>query len=1010
MTQTSAIPECFLHSRQFYFTQIGMDGCYIQANPFFLDAFGYTEEELPQKRGIDTVHPDDRGFCVFASEKSMQQPGKPVTVTIRKPAGYPGFVYTRWEFTYIPETATEDAYFQCIGFDATAEMQARESAIEYRKKISTDAEAIEAILSNSIDVIFLSDEKGMISFCSPNIQKEMGYLPDEVIGKSGFEFVHPDDMKLALKAFGDEINNPGENNSVDIRFKRKDGSWMWAEAKGRNLLHHPSVRGVIINLNNVSLRKLTEEALQKSENKYRSFFEHLPYPMFLIEQKTGSIINCNKNSLQKYGYEAAEMQQLKFADLFEEQTDAALLHELLNGQQLVVKHRTRKGDVIFVKLEQHNIDVDDSGCLLIIAQDITESYNRQQEGQLAFDISNILMQNTSIDEALSKALKKLRKFTGWDLIELWTPSYDYSFIKNDVSDFYHKHPNAEAIRKFIQQSREQLYTKDIYGKVPAYKILQPHWIENLETDTTLVRKKEAVNAGFKSVIAVPLLNDGQIVASLYLFSFNRKTKNLYAEKLIVTLGSLIGTELKKRKREFELEQFFNISPDIMTIAGMDGRFIKVNPAFERFIGYTVEESKQLHPLHYVHADDREAVLEKLQELSKGVSVNYFENRVVTKQGDIKWIAWTATPVFEDGMIIATHRDITEQKLFEEKLRLSNERYELATKATANEAIWDLDLKTYQISWSEVFSTLFGYDILKDDATLGFWEQNLHPDDKERVISSFNSFLSQDQNPNWYCEYQFKRADDSYAYIVDRGYMIFDTDKKPVRVVGAMEDISDRKELEAELIIKERIRQKQIAQAAVNAQEKERADIGKELHDNISQMLTSTKLFLDILKNKAPDELLDRSLKNINTIITEIRNISRSLVPSSIEDLGLIASLNDLMDNIRATNIIDAEFYPDPDVENLINANYKLTLYRIVQEQINNIVKHSSASSVLIELFAEENSIHLIITDDGQGFDLNTVKKGQGLKNMRSRAELLNGTSEIITSPGKGCKLKVTIPY
>jgi PAS domain S-box-containing protein len=987
-----------------------MDGFYITANPFFLEAFGFSEEELLQKQGIDTVHPDDRGFCVFASEKSMQQPGKPVTVTIRKPDGHRGFAYTRWEFTYIPETETEDAYFRCIGFDASAEMQARETAIEYRKKISTDAEAIETILSNSIDVILLSDEKGIISFCSPNIKKEMGYTPDELTGKSGFEFVHPDDLELAIKAFGDEISNPGENNSVDIRFRRKDGSWMWAETKGRNLLNHASVRGVIINLNNVSIRKLTEEALQKSENKYRSFFEHLPYPLFLIEQKTGKIINCNKSSLQKYGYNAVEIQQMNFAHLFEEQTDAALLQELLTGQQLIVKHHTKKGDVIFVKLEQHNIDVDAGGCLLIIAQDVTESYNRQQEGQLAFDISNILMQSTSIDEALTKTLQKLRKFTGWDLIELWTPSYDHSFIKNDVSDFYCKHPNAVAIHQFIHQSRAEQYTQAVYGAVPAYKTLKPHWIENLERDTTLVRRNDAVKAGFKSVLAVPLMNDGQIVASVYLFSFRKKTRNPYAEKLIVTLGSLIGTELKKRKRELELEQFFNISPDIMTIAGLDGRFIKVNPAFERFIGYTAEEAKELHPLHYVHADDKEAILEKLQDLSKGISINYFENRVVTKAGDIKWIAWTATPVFEEGMIIATHRDITEQKLFEEKLRLSNERYELATKATAKEAIWDLDLKTHQISWSEVFTTLFGYDVLRGDVTLGFWEQNIHPDDRERVISSFNSFLTQHQNPNWYCEYQFKRADDSYAYIIDRGYMIFDTDKKPVRVVGAMEDISERKELEAELIMKERIRQKQIAQAAVNAQEKERADIGKELHDNISQMLTSTKLFLDILKNKAPDEMLDRSLKNINTIITEIRNISRSLVPSSIEDLGLIASLNDLMDNIRATNIIDVEFYPDPEVEQLINANYKLTLYRIVQEQINNIVKHSSASSVLIELFAEENSIHLTITDDGRGFDLDTVKKGQGLKNMRSRAELLNGTSEIITSPGKGCKLKVNIPY
>jgi signal transduction histidine kinase len=238
-------------------------------------------------------------------------------------------------------------------------------------------------------------------------------------------------------------------------------------------------------------------------------------------------------------------------------------------------------------------------------------------------------------------------------------------------------------------------------------------------------------------------------------------------------------------------------------------------------------------------------------------------------------------------------------------------------------------------------------------------------------------------------------------------MMFQAIGTPVNNVT--ENISERKKLEQELVLKERTKQKQIAQAAINAQEKERADVGRELHDNISQMLTSTKLFLDILNKKSPDEMIERSVKNINTIIAEVRNITRSLVPAGIEELGLIASLYDLLDNIKITNIIDLEFFPDITVENLINTNYKLTLYRIVQEQINNIVKHASASHVIVELFQEGNNVELIITDNGQGFDLNKIKKGHGLYNMRSRAELINGIIEIITSPGKGCKLKVNIP-
>lgn len=986
-----------------------MDGKYITANNYFLDTFGFTPENIHQKHSLETIHPDDRETCAKAAEQSVANPGQPFSVTLRKPVGKFDYIHTRWEFLFVAEENGTEPCIQCTGMDVTEEIINNQSLNQVKQKILVNNNIIANLLSNSVDIIILVDAQGTISFCSPNIEREMGYSPDEMIGKNGFEFVHPDDYNTALQIFEDEINNPGQNESVDLRFRKKDGTWMWAESKGRNLLNDPLVQGVLINLNDISARKKTEDALIKSETRYRSFFENLPYPLFLVDPATGHIVNCNKNAEEKYGYTLQELRQMNLADLFEEQSDALQLGSM-HQQQIIARHRSKNGDLVIAKLEQYNIQFDETGYRLILTHDITDNYKRQQEGQLAFEISSIFMQQAPFDQQLEKALQKIRKFTGWDLIELWIPAYDDSFLRNHVSAFYHKHPNESSIKKFIDETRKIHLTKDIYSQTPLYRSKEPYWAENIAADETLMRKKLALAAGFHSFVSIPVLTDEKIICSVFMYSFHLKKRNELAEKLIVTLGNLIGTELQKRKREKELDIIFKISPDIMTIAGLDGRYIKVNPAFEKFIGYTQNEAKGLHPLHYVYSEDRHLVLQKLEELSKGIPVAYFENRVVTKNGQTKWISWTATPVFEEGMVIATHRDITEQKEFEQRLRQSNERYEYAKKATANEAIWDLDLINHEISWSEVFTSMFGYSSLKEDATLGFWESKIHDEDRQRVSESFGHFLSQTENSNWYCEYRFKRADGTYAYIVDRGYMIFDTNNHPIRVVGAMEDISERKKLEEQLVLKERIRQKQLAQAAVNAQEKERADIGKELHDNISQMLTSTRLFLDILNNKSPDELLERSIKNINTIIGEVRNVSRSLVPSSIEDLGLIASLNDLMDSVRATKMMEVEFYPDSEVETLIHPNSKLTLYRIVQEQMNNILKHAGAKNVLIELFADNNIIELIVTDDGQGFDMNTAKKGLGLKNMRSRTELLNGNIDIKTGPGKGCKLKVQIPY
>jgi signal transduction histidine kinase len=120
-------------------------------------------------------------------------------------------------------------------------------------------------------------------------------------------------------------------------------------------------------------------------------------------------------------------------------------------------------------------------------------------------------------------------------------------------------------------------------------------------------------------------------------------------------------------------------------------------------------------------------------------------------------------------------------------------------------------------------------------------------------------------------------------------------------------------------------------------------------------------------------------------------------------------MNDLFAIIRMTNVLEIEFYSDPEIENLLSVNSKLTLYRIVQENVNNVIKHANAKSVVVELFSEKDNVDLIMTDDGKGFDYESVKKGLGLKNMMSRAEMLGGAVSLKSKPGDGCKLTVSIP-
>ncbi|RYZ19632.1 MAG: sensor histidine kinase [Sphingobacteriales bacterium] len=229
----------------------------------------------------------------------------------------------------------------------------------------------------------------------------------------------------------------------------------------------------------------------------------------------------------------------------------------------------------------------------------------------------------------------------------------------------------------------------------------------------------------------------------------------------------------------------------------------------------------------------------------------------------------------------------------------------------------------------------------------------------------------------------------------------------------MQDITEKKNLERQVLKQELDKQKMVAQAVVDAQEKERAEIGKELHDNVNQILSTAKLYLELARSDEDQRLnlIKRSADNIFDAINEIRAISRSLVPPSIGDLGILVSIQDLIENIRATKKLHVEFYHSEGIEAAINEKQQLMLFRIIQEQVNNVLKHAEAVNLIIELMVDGPIVDLTISDDGKGFDKenNKNKRGVGLNNIASRTELFNGKVNLITSPGKGCTLNIHIP-
>ncbi|OQP58221.1 hypothetical protein A3860_07810 [Niastella vici] len=240
----------------------------------------------------------------------------------------------------------------------------------------------------------------------------------------------------------------------------------------------------------------------------------------------------------------------------------------------------------------------------------------------------------------------------------------------------------------------------------------------------------------------------------------------------------------------------------------------------------------------------------------------------------------------------------------------------------------------------------------------------------------------------------------------------------ISFIGTCQDITEKVKAEQQLakyseqIARERVEhQRKLVRASIESQERERAEIGRELHDNINQILAVTKAYIEasLHEKDMQEELAERSIKNLQLAINEIRKISKSLVPPVMDKNGLIDSVQDLIENIRLVNPFAINFSYEKDQLRGVSSQQQLALYRIVQEQFNNIIKHAQAHNVSIELSGENNCIDLNIKDDGQGFDPRERRKGVGLSNILSRIELFDGKLEVISSKGQGCTLKIHVP-
>ena len=348
---------------------------------------------------------------------------------------------------------------------------------------------------------------------------------------------------------------------------------------------------------------------------------------------------------------------------------------------------------------------------------------------------------------------------------------------------------------------------------------------------------------------------------------------------------------------------------------------------------------------------------------------------------------------------------------EDRLRVLTELYRFVTEIT-NDCLWEWDLQAKDIFWIDGgHKRVFGYQVENALIPQNFWESLIHPEDKERVLNSLKKTLTRQHAPLWVEKYRFKTADGNYLYVEDRGHIIYDEDGKATRMIGATKDVTKNVLLEDKLKLERTIKHREITNAVLKSQEKERQLIATELNENLNQLLVAAKWNIQIAKKDSTkmEACLNNSVEYLNNVIAEIRRIYKTLIIPDKDIFSLFDNTRNLVEEFNRIHPVVFSFNEKGiDEEEDLTKNMQVDIFRIIQEQLNNIIIHARATQASINLSRVDNEIILHIADNGIGGNAPAEKNGFGIINIKSRAELYDGTITIASKPGKGYTLKVVL--
>jgi PAS domain S-box-containing protein len=634
--------------------------------------------------------------------------------------------------------------------------------------------------------------------------------------------------------------------------------------------------------------------------------------------------------------------------------------------------RTNERQSVFTNLYRANINEEDALLKL--------SYSGHQDKKLS-DLTRILSQIKNNDSLFAESEK---------FIEGSNEQQLFDKLKLIASDK----------RKYLPEFFEKIQDEKYNQTITTYENhLSPVFTEFQQVNTQLLdsinnKDKKLINAIRNQIIQLSNINiwiSIGLVSLLIFLGFNLIK--------IVKIGRRTTFALKESEKKYRtLTEQTN---EIIEKSDAEGKFVFTNDSFKKRFEYNDEELSNLTISDLLDDDLLEFEEEcRVQNLIKNV-----ERVFKSKSGKKIHLEGTILLEYKNGKFdgsMGFFNDVTEKKELEESLVAS----ELKFRNFFNLApipMWVIDPETNKfISVNKAASHHYGYSEAE------FFNMTVFDIRKKEDIAKESKVVERIKKETLSLTCDKTGRFNSYHLKKDGEKIEVEIYTSPILInikqciFTIVIDVTERNNFE-----------NKITKAIIKTQEDERYEIGSELHDNICQILAAAKMSLGMIRPSLGPSVMQSYNQSRDAILlatNEIRNLSHRLAPAFFDNTKLAEAFESLLKTFNIEKNYNISMYFDKHSENIvIEQEIQLNLYRILQEQLRNIMKHSNCTEIQVSVFVYHNLLHMRISDNGIGFEVNDVKTGIGLANMKRRAELFSGKLHINTSPGQGCEVMVAIP-